>query len=396
MNAPVAVDRSADLLGVARSLAPSISARSLEIEAARTLPADLVRTLRDEHLFQLAMPARLGGQGVAPHTVVEIVEEISRADGATGWCLLIGNIGNAFLAWLDPDVAGAIVAAQPDILIAGGQAPLGQATLDTDGRTYRLRGRWPFGSGCLHSNWYMGGFIVMEDNRPKLNSWGMPEMRVAYFPANLGRVDDTWYVAGLGGTGSHDILADDIAVPVEHTSVPYFNRADQPDPLYRLTAYNLLLTVMAGFPLGVGARALDEVVEQLRTKPHQAVGQPWLEDPAVQTTLMRRRVGLQAARRQLFDTLDEVLADLETGESTYQQRARLAAAVIHAYDAGRDAAVDAFRLSGTAGLLDTNPVQRCMRDLVAGAQHVAFSADSRKRVANALLGLQTAPAFFGV
>ena len=29
-------------------------------------------------------------------------------------------------------------------------------------------------------------------------------------------------------------------------------------------------------------------------------------------------------------------------------------------------------------------------------QHVAFSADSRKRVANALLGLQTAPAFFGV
>lgn len=391
---PAPADPGASLLARVRELAPAISARSLEIEHARTLPGDLVTELREAGLFRLAMPVALGGNGVAPRTMIEIIEEVSRADAATGWCLLIGNIGGAFLSWLAPDTAKRIVADHPDLLVAGGQAPLGQGV--PDGDSYRLTGRWPFGSGCLHADWFMGGFMVMADGRPKTDQWGMPEMRVAYFPAAQAQVIDTWHVAGLAGTGSHDIVTEGLTVPAGHTSVPYFGRADHADPLYRLTAYNLLLTVLSGFPLGVARRALDEAYAQLDERTRPAAERSWLADPAVQVTLMRHETALRAARRQLLDTLAEVLDLLADREGSYQERARLAAAVIHAYDVGREVVLDCFRLAGAAALFEENPLQRCMRDLVAGCQHVAFSGDSRKRVANALLGQQTRPAFFGV
>jgi alkylation response protein AidB-like acyl-CoA dehydrogenase/ribosome-associated toxin RatA of RatAB toxin-antitoxin module len=383
------------LESAARRVAANLPARSLEIEQLGTLPPDLVGEFAKNDLFRLAMPTALGGVGASPAAIVRIVEEVSYADGAAGWSLMIGNIGNAFLAWLDPDAARRI-AASPDLVVAGGQAPLGQAVPRPDGDGYALTGRWPFGSGALHAGWYMGGFIVMEDGRPKLTEHGAPVMGVAHFPAEHARIDRTWQVAGLGGTGSHDIVVENIHVPHAHTSVPYFQRAPYPDPLFRLTAYNLLMTLMAGFPLGVAARALDEADRQLREKTAPSSGKPWIEDPAVQVALLKHGTALRAARTHLFDTLEGLLAELGGRECDYSERAALAAAVIQAYDVGRELVQAVFRLGGTAALLDTNPLQRCLRDLVAGAQHVAFSFDSRKRIAHARLGLQKTPAFFGV
>lgn len=384
------------LLDAAGRIAAGLPDRSGEIERAGTVPADLVAAFVEHDLFRLAMPVALGGTGAAPRTIVEIIEEVSRGDGATGWSLLIGNIGNAFLAWLEPDVAKKILAGTPNMIVAGGQAPLGRAVPKPDGSGYTLSGRWPFGSGSLHAGWYMGGFIVMENGRPKTNEWGAPVMGVAHFPADQATIDETWQVAGLQGTGSHDILADEIDLPLAHTSVPYFARAHHDDPLYRLTAYNLLLTVMSGFPLGVARRALDESRRQLAERRMLSTGTSWLEDPAVQVALLKHETALDSARRHLLGTLDELLGALAEDPLEYADRARLAAAVIHAYDVGRELVQGLFRLAGTAVVLDTNPLQRCMRDLVAGSQHVAFSFDSRKRIANARLGLQTAPAFFGV
>jgi alkylation response protein AidB-like acyl-CoA dehydrogenase len=395
-TAPVAGETDRVLLESARTIAAGLPDRSLAIEQAGTVPADLIGEFTKHNLFRLAMPVALGGTGATPRTIVEIVEAVSHGDGATGWSLLIGNIGNAFLAWLEPDVARKILAGTPDMIVAGGQAPLGRAVPKPDGSGYLLSGRWPFGSGSLHADWYMGGFIVMENGRPRTNDWGAPVMGVAYFPADQAKIDETWHVAGLEGTGSHDILAEDIDLPLAHTSVPYFERADHDGPLYRLTAYNLLLTVMAGFPLGVARRALDESRRQLAERRMLSTGTTYLQDPAVQVALLKHETALDAARRHLLDTLDELLGALAVDQLEYADRARLAAAVIHAYDVGRELVQGLFRLAGTAAVLDTNPLQRCLRDLVAGSQHVAFSFDSRKRIANARLGLQTAPAFFGV
>src|SRR4030095_9489379 len=78
-------------LDVARALAPRIRARAAEIEATRQLPPDLVRELADARLFKVALPEAEGGLGADVITALQVIEEVSRADGSTGWCLALAG-----------------------------------------------------------------------------------------------------------------------------------------------------------------------------------------------------------------------------------------------------------------------------------------------------------------
>jgi hypothetical protein len=40
--------------------------------------------------------------------IIDVTEELCRADGSGGWTILIGN-GTAFFAWLDPEVAETLI-----------------------------------------------------------------------------------------------------------------------------------------------------------------------------------------------------------------------------------------------------------------------------------------------
>jgi hypothetical protein len=75
----------------ARALAPQIQTSADEIERSRRLPLPLVEAIAKAGLFRLWVPRRLGGEEADPATLVRVVEEISRADGATGWCVAIGS-----------------------------------------------------------------------------------------------------------------------------------------------------------------------------------------------------------------------------------------------------------------------------------------------------------------
>ena len=78
-------------LAEVRGLSAEVMARALETEAARSVPGDLVRKLGSAGIFHLFVPASLGGRQVDPMTACEIVEELSRADGSTGWTSMILN-----------------------------------------------------------------------------------------------------------------------------------------------------------------------------------------------------------------------------------------------------------------------------------------------------------------
>src|SRR5262245_64273243 len=77
-------------LDIARALAPRIRERAPEIEAARQLPHDLVMDIAQAGLFKVGLSKAEGGLGADILTTLQVIEEVARADGSTGWCMAMG------------------------------------------------------------------------------------------------------------------------------------------------------------------------------------------------------------------------------------------------------------------------------------------------------------------
>jgi len=216
----------------ARALAPRIRERAAEIEAARQLPADLVRDIANAGLFKVAVPEAEGGLGADIITALRVIEEVARADGSTGWCLAMAVNTFRQSAQFAPAVRREMFFSDPVGVSAGSANPRGRADAVAGG--YRVTGHWFFASGCMHASSLHGACKVFDGDAPRLLPNGDQEIRIAYFyPKSIARIIDTWDVSGLRGTGSHDIEVDGLFVPEERTFSALSNhgrRRDLGDP----------------------------------------------------------------------------------------------------------------------------------------------------------------------
>src|SRR4051812_26898941 len=111
------------LLDGVRELGPDVRALAPQIERDRELPVELVERLGSLGLFRLAAPSSRGGLESDPVTILQVVEELSRADASVGWTVMIGIATGVTLGYLDPASAAQILA-DPRFLIAGVSAPM--------------------------------------------------------------------------------------------------------------------------------------------------------------------------------------------------------------------------------------------------------------------------------
>jgi indole-3-acetate monooxygenase len=178
------------------------------------LPEDLTRELARAGFFRIFLPAVYGGLDLTPLEAMEVYEELARADASVAWCVWNGNV-NWTTAQLSKEVARATFA-NSDVILANSTRPSGQAVVVDDG--YRVSGRWSLVSGCQLSTWVILMCIVHKNGRPSLTPSGAPESRFMLCPTADCEIIDTWTVGGLRGTGSHDVVARDLFVPVRYAS----------------------------------------------------------------------------------------------------------------------------------------------------------------------------------
>jgi hypothetical protein len=72
-----------------------------------------------------------------------------------------------------------------------------------------VSGRWSLVSGCQLSAWFLLMCIVHENGKARFVPSGEPEFRFVLCPAADCDIVDSWSVAGLRGTGSHDVVVQD-------------------------------------------------------------------------------------------------------------------------------------------------------------------------------------------
>ncbi len=201
----------------ARSLAPRIRERSAEAEALRHMPERTIQDFVETGLVRLLQPLRWEGHELGFDTLVSTAIEIAKACGSSGWCYSVLAIHFWLLSLFPERAQQDVWGRRSDTLIGTALAPAGQPTRADGG--FQLSGSWPFASGIDFCEWViLGGLLPPPEP-------GHPEMRFFLVPKQDYRVDDTWYAAGLRGTGSSNVVLDDVFVP-EHRTVA----VDGPNP----------------------------------------------------------------------------------------------------------------------------------------------------------------------
>lgn len=365
------------LLTAALALAPEIAERAAETEQARRLAPDLVARMASSGLFRQALPEALGGVEAHPADQVEVIEALARADGSAGWVLMIGAVTAVLGAFLPDAAAKEIYGTDPDVVTGGVFAPLGRATRDGEG--WRVSGRWPFASGSQHCQWLLGGCLAKgaEDAEDKVIG--------LVFPAHEVEIVDTWSVAGLRGTGSHDMVVADAWVPDERALPVLTMTPVRGGSLYRFPFFGLLALGIGSVSLGIARRSIDEM-EALT----QSGGRRAAKRSAVQGAVARAEAQLGAVRAGVLEQVHAAWSEAEAGGAVpVERRARLRIALTLAARTCAEITRDMYDLAGGASLYDSSPLQRCFRDAHAVTQHIMVGLPTFELAGRVLLGLDT-------
>ena len=371
----------------AQALAAIAAELAAEGEKERRLAPRLVEGIVEAGLFRLCVPASLGGLESPAGTLVEAVEELARGDGAAGWCLAINATSGLLAGYLEEEPARLIFGDTRSV--AGGVfAPRGRATATQDG--FRVTGRWPFASGCRHCDWLMGGCVVEEGDDVRRLPNGMPDVRLMLAPAREVIVHDTWRVAGLRATGSHDIEFAALRIPAGHGVSVFTDRPTAPGPLYAFPLFGLLAIAIAGVGLGIGRGALDDLVALAAAKTPTGSTRTLAQRSTAQAETARAEASLRSARAFLHEAIGEAWGEAATtGAVSVQQRGALRLAATHATTTGAAVAETAFRLGGASAIYDESPLQRRFRDAQVATQHMLVGPATWELTGRLLLGQPT-------
>jgi alkylation response protein AidB-like acyl-CoA dehydrogenase len=252
------MEEAMSLITAAKRIAPEVLAVREEAEQARRVPQPLSEIISGAGLYQMFLPASVGGAEAPPLVALQAIEELSKADGSVGWCTMIATDISLFTGWLDPKVVREMCGQPPCLRAAGSLRPMGRAYPVNGG--YRVKGRWNFASGIDNANWLYCPCVIMVGEKPQLNAAGASVTRAMWLPSSAATIKDTWSVMGLRGTGSQDFEVNDLIVPENYTS-SFTDPPYQKAPLYHpRMLFAFLFALNAGHALGIARGAMDGFV----------------------------------------------------------------------------------------------------------------------------------------
>ena len=343
-------------------LLSEVAARSEDFEHQRHISDDIISRFQQVGVYRALVPKIYGGDECSPAQFCELIEQIATADGSAGWVASFG-MSPFYLGALPVDTLKELYRNGPDVVFAGGIFPT-QKAHQADGG-YRVSGRWSFASGSMGAS-VLGVGILPDGEQP------LP--RMAVLPRASVQIDPVWNTVGLAGTGSHDLLVDDVFVPHEWTFIRG-GALNLEGPLYRYPVLSLATQVLSVVALGVARAALNEIYA-IAHRQQSVTGAPRLADrPQAQMQIARCEADLRSARAWFYGAIDDVWQRLLSGDDpSCEQINALRLSSTHVTRVAAEVARQALALNGMGGVTMTSPLQRYVRDTMVITQH-AFMGD---------------------
>ncbi len=357
------------------ALADVIRAGGDGAQQLRRVPGETIDALVDQGLFRFAIPRELGGEDATVLETMEILEAISAIDGSVGWNVMLGSEINAMAAGgMDPVIAKEVYLDNPRVIMCGGGGPgskPNRAVRNADG-SYNVWGQATFISGCHNAEWCFMAAPVFENDELVKTPEGGPLVKMFFLHRSQWEILDTWDVASLRGSGSHDVRTDGGHVPARHADVGLVTfPALYDNPVYRIPVPLRLAYNKAAVAIGVAKGALEAFADLAATKTPFTTTQLLRDRPIAQHKMGEATAIYRSARAFLFEALnevqDELLGGAELPSAAATQNARLACT--HAANACMHAVDLVHNAAGTSAIRMDSPLERKLRDAHGCATH---------------------------
>jgi len=363
------LSQSQSLLEAARRLAPLVREHADQIDRDRELPKPVFHALADAGFYLMAVPRAVGGLEVDFPTYIQVLEELGKADASTAWTISQGANWATYSARMRRDVARAIWIDTPRSVVSNTPGATAKAVVVPGG--FRVTGRQPFSTGCMHASWVAAHAQVIENGEVRLRD-GKPEVRYCLVPKAEAEIIDTWHTRGMRGTGTNSFAVDNVFVPEERTVFPYGAPLVSPGPRYKIpltlgfgagdgmVALGLARNCMNAFFEVAGSKAPRNMTGLLRDQPitQFAVGQ-------AEAAILSGRAFLLQAAQQIWDEATST----ESPTLSLESRTTLRLASTHAIRLAAQIVESLYTACGATVVFDGHLIQRLFQDMHVITQH---------------------------
>lgn len=372
------------LTGVEKLL-PDLAAAYAGKEEMIDMPPALIDALDRIGAFRLQTPKRVGGLCASAETLTEAAIRVSRANPIAGWQIIVMNSAS-WVASLSPDRVQKVVFAGGVPRMCASTNGSGTIRQQADG-SHVVNGAWHYASGSHYSAWATFPCVGEDD--------------VVYnvaVPMDQLRIDYTWQVAGMRGTGSDTLVADNVTVGPEQvcSMVELWGGAASPERQAsaelcdRWQLWPLMRAKLLGVCVGAAQGLLDTVIAA-KDKPILYTSHARRADSSMfQAAVGRAAAKIEAARMLIMDSMREIDNAAAQGRTmSHAECARLRGFIGLVVDLLQPTVDDLMNQLGSSAFADKHVAQRYWRDFGSGVRHAVFHGDSSYEIAGRqMLGVE--------
>ena len=347
-----------------------IAKHAAEGRTGRQVSAEVVEALKDCGYMRAVLPKQWGGLETHPNEFFKASVKIAEQDMSTAWIAGIIAVHAYQLALMESEAAADVYSEGPNTLISSSYNPVGGRVQTCDGG-FMLSGRWGWSSGSAHCTWVLLGAIVPGEG-----------YRTFLVPRSDYEIEDTWFVYGLQGTGSNDIVIDSpVFVPDHrtHKQMDGFNCLHQQEnPLYSIPWAQMFIRVVTTPAIGAAKHAVDLFCGKAAsssTDPTKLQG-----DPDITRRVAESLNDIDEVETIMYRNFDQMVELVTSGQSIpmidrvrYRYQASL---VIDRMGAAVDRL---FEVAGGRSVFNGAEIQDIWRDIHIARAHVANNPTSFAR-----------------